>query len=319
MKVKEFFTGTQEEQAAKETARALEVQLSHARKPNKGKIQRYHEAKRLGNRPRGRAAALITALTVTAGIGVGAANISSKEKSGPDKPEPQLAQPAKQNSKSPGFGLRIYNPKFFGEKRMTAITDAAKEWDRQYQCNRQVIVTPYTQYEKSSDSRGHTFTTFETTTPGHIQLGRQGSAYDVVLHAMTHACKTDRTTPIDPPVEYGDGSSIAIGVNGLTIDLQSTDGKITTSKNIEEAMAERNAALASPIYRVTNLGYYTVGKHMIQTTAPFRDAETWTQNNDLTSFVDAELGLPKGTPLNSQNLTHVIDEYDQMMDRRTEP
>lgn len=142
------------------------------------------------------------------------------------------------------------------ESTWAAAIDAAVNWDAEYDCGREVTISAF-ETQSQGLGGGYTEVTLEQAGPGYIKLGNEGNAYNIVLHAMTHAC-SGNLVELTTPEPFDDG--IITGFEGMSVRVTLITGETTSFTKIEEAVAERNASCLQPGYSVTDARYFEIGK-----------------------------------------------------------
>lgn len=177
-------------------------------------------------------------------------------------------------------GISVQNQKVVGA--------AAGEWDNYYHCGRNVTVAISTD----------TGTTTGRVTEGSSTAGRMEinftviSSVDelesVVLHEMTHVCKSS-PTKLAQSLQYSGGE--IKGYEGFTINVFS-NGKEHNFGSCEEGFAEDNASVFGDFIPSTTLGYIDMTKWASQIYPTRQDAEDAIKKNDFPGLVARVLNIP---------------------------
>ena len=162
----------------------------------------------------------------------------------------------------------------------------------------------------------------EHAEPGKIFIGRHGSARNLTLHAMTHACVPNNPTFLRQPLRVRDGA--IIGYHGLRILVATVDVGIERKIHIDEGMAERNASIF-PNYNLnieipgfeTRTQYYDNVGQLTRTTTPFGhpNAHEWAKTNNVPAFVRTHLRIPTSQPVTAEHLVEVMNRYSAAWER----
>lgn len=189
---------------------------------------------------------------------------------------------------------------------------AAIDWDRRFHCGRKIGIYHSPENNQTFLPNGLVETIEETAYPGKIILRTKDPKYDsynIVLHAMTHACVPE-TTFLPTPIPFSDGH--IIGYSGLQLVVQLKNYDITNFTKIEEGMAERNAATASSSYKVSSPTYFAVGNITLNH-FPKNDqtAHELAKKNALPTFIRKFLGYDSSVELTSRDFEKVMKVYDQ--------
>jgi hypothetical protein len=190
---------------------------------------------------------------------------------------------------------------------------AAIDWDKKFHCGRKVSVTHSTENDQKVLPNGLIETIEESAYPGKIILRTKGQNYDsynIVLHAMTHACVPEQTTFLPTPIPFSDGH--IIGYSGLQLVVQLKNYDITNFTKIEEGMAERNATTVKKDYKVGSATYFAVGNITLDH-FPTSDqtAHELGKKSDLPTFIRKFLGYDNTKELTSRDFEKVMKVYDQ--------
>lgn len=197
------------------------------------------------------------------------------------------------------------------EAQRKTITDAVNEWHQQYTCNRVIKISHLPRHK--SKQLGKNMTLLETATPGEILIGDEGDMRNIVLHAMTHACKADKPTRLAAPIPFVDGK--IIGYHGANIVVKIGSGEPTKFTKIEEGMAER-AASVFPNYTVTDPRYHAVGQ-LALTQFPLDRYPTLhnrVKKNDVPALARVRFGLSADTAVSASHLEAMMSEYQSAWD-----
>ncbi|MCC7432532.1 hypothetical protein IT412_03335 [Candidatus Peregrinibacteria bacterium] len=190
---------------------------------------------------------------------------------------------------------------------------AAMDWDKKFHCGRKVSISHSAEKDQKVLPNGLIETIEEAAYPGKIILRTKDQNYDsynVVLHAMTHACVPEQTTFLPTPIPFSDGH--IIGYSGLQLVVKLRNNDITNFTKIEEGMAERNAATVSKSYKVSSATYFAVGNITLDH-FPKSDqtAHEFGKKNALPAFIRKFLGYDDARDLTSRDFEKVMTVYNQ--------
>lgn len=217
------------------------------------------------------------------------------------------------------FQVTVEGAEQIGQEREQEAVEAAHLWHRVYTCNRPIVIAPLLDPQEKEYGPGVTAETIERAQPGRIFIGPRGSARNLTLHAMTHACKPDSPTYLQQPLQIGE--RFIVGYHGLEIVWSERGRGITRFGFIEEGMAERNASvfpgynldIQIPEFRVSTTYYSNVGQ-LTRNATPHEahpDADDWVKTNNVPAFVRAYLRIPNNQPVTLEHLLQTVHPYEE--------
>lgn len=215
---------------------------------------------------------------------------------------------------TPPSWLTIQDRDLLGNKTVAVAINAATLWNDRYNCGRDVTIKRIGKVKtEPSRTPGMVTKSFEEAHPGLIEISEE--APDVrgdVLHAMTHACQPNESTPTTPFIlSSGDSFIIITGYHGATVlftDANGTPGQKFTKT--EEALAERNAHVF-PGYGTNNreqieLGREALGHFPLTSTL---DVTRFTKTNDYPGIVRVVMGLNPNESVEPDHVYETMKKY----------
>jgi len=188
---------------------------------------------------------------------------------------------------------------------------AAVEWNEKFHCDRMVLLTSRVPEAKASGFFNWEVT-MESAGAGWIAISPdagKAQAKSTVLHAMTHACKPDQMTKIQP-IPYQEGSSLAhiVAFEGLSLIVRLPNGQENAFRKIEEGLCERNATLLN--YKPLNHEGYRRVRQLTLEHFPVDsmiDPNVFIRTNDVRGFTAAFLGKDFAT---DQDILDLMAAYN---------
>lgn len=202
--------------------------------------------------------------------------------------------------------LTVTDIQILGEPIVFEARRAAHDWNSQHRCERSVTIMAL----KPNDS--------PQTISGIIKVSPEDT--DVrsrVLTEMTIACKPDKITRVSSPIPV-DLTAIIPGikgnitaVQGLTVFIELTGsnrGSVTTFRLFERGVAVRDAAAFQGYLddseRITRIRELTEKKF-----PQSQDLQGLIIKSDLSGFVRGYKSLPANTPITTQDVQDVMEDY----------
>lgn len=294
--LKEFLRGTKSERDVFQNRDLLRARnhLSAQAKEKLGTLEK--EAKKISRKLFVRRAVGVVASTalVVAAIGLTGSMLFSEQRQ--------------------GVSIRVEDEAILGSDRVQQAITAAVEWDNRYHCGREITIRELKWPGKQDLGEGKISTTQEEAGAGYIELGLEGDARNITLHAMTHACKPDKPTVLAVPLPFADG--VITGYHGFTLLVTLKDGSKSNFTKIEEAMAERNASVFSG-YTIEDARYFAVG-NLARRDFPFNkfpDIENGFRKNNVPALIRARFNLPASALPTAKQHTALMDEFQQAWDK----
>lgn len=134
---------------------------------------------------------------------------------------------------------------------------------------------------------------------------------NTTAHEMTHACQTNEPIHFANPITLADGA-VATGVHGFGILVELPSGERTKFMKIEEGVAEAEASLLYPDYKVDNPQYFKAGNltryFMNQHGITGSQLAGMVQTNNLAEYVN-KIGNPN-QPFET-NLISAMNKYQE--------
>lgn len=206
--------------------------------------------------------------------------------------------------------VKVEDGRFIGFDRVQQAIAAVVEWDKRYRCGREITIRELKYPTKQDLGGGRIATILEEAGAGYIELGPKGDVRNIILHAMTHACKPDKPTLLPDPLPFADGT--ISGYHGFTVLAKAKDGRDINFTLIEEAMAEYNASVFSG-YIIESDRYFALGS-LARRDFPFDrfpGIGEGFRTNDVPALIRARFNLSKPVPLTTNHHTILMDQYQQ--------
>lgn len=209
--------------------------------------------------------------------------------------------------------IKVEDGRLIGFDRVQQAIAAAVDWDKRYRCGREITIRELKYPAKQDMGGGRITTTLEEAGAGYIELGPEGDVRNIILHAMTHACKPDKSTLLPDPLPFADG--VIRGYHGFTILVTAKDGREINFTKIEEAMSERNASFF-PGYTIEDDRYFALGS-LARQNFPFDrfpGISEGFRTNDVPALIRARFNLSQSTSLTANHHNILMDQYQQAWD-----
>lgn len=221
------------------------------------------------------------------------------------------------------FQVTVENADQIGRERAREAVEAAHLWHSVYRCNRPIVIAPLLDTQEKEYGPDVSAETIERAEPGKIFIGPRGSARNVTLHGMTHACIPDSPTYLLQPLQIETGA--VIGYHGFKILISERGSGIRRFIFIDEGMAERNASIFPgynldiqiPEFRVSTTYYSNVGQ-LTRNATPHEthpDAHDWAKTNNVPAFVRNYLNVPNNQHVTLGNLVDTMNRYTVAWER----
>lgn len=217
-----------------------------------------------------------------------------------------------EESRSPSW-LQI-DPSFNDEQRATLV-QAAKDWNEKYSCGQHVKVQQFKSYIDQVLPNGGAIEIEEQAKSGIMMTDPTYNTTRlraIVLHAMTHACKSAANVTLSQPLKYSGGE--ITGFNGANILVKLPDGSQPQFTYIEEAFAERNASFFKG-YTVEDPQYFRLGTLARQQFPQGTDPNKYIRNGDMLGLVGSILQIPADT-VSGSDIESVMTQYQDAWDSR---
>lgn len=203
------------------------------------------------------------------------------------------------------------------EQQMQTIKSTGEHYASVYGCASGKVTVTLGQFA-TEGRNGAVIVVEAESAPGSITFNSNTLVTDAVqkvrnttAHEMTHACQTDEPINFANPITLPDGA-VATGVHGFGILIELPSGERTKFMKIEEGVAEAEASLLYPDYKVDDPQYFKAGNLtryvMDQHGITGSQLAGMVQTNNLAEYVN-KIGDPN-QPFET-NLINAMNKYQE--------
>lgn len=155
----------------------------------------------------------------------------------------------------------------------------------------------------------------EKASHGLIAISENPNAYNIILHAMTHAYKPNNQELLSSPLTSNEGE--IFGYSGLNVGYKHKDRKDQTFKLFEEGVCERNAALVNNLYLPPNAEYFGVGLFTMKLFPQNSEHEPQdlVMTSDVPGFVRKVLNIALDKPVKAEDIFRAMEIYSKIAER----